>query len=169
MRKSDIAALPDFYQRYVDQVPDNTLINALEDSRKAFIELIKSIPDERGSYAYEEGKWSINQLVSHLNDSERVFCYRALRFARFDQTELEGFEQDDYAKVSGADSRKLSDIIKEFEHIRFASIDLFSGFDDQQLNATGIASQTPISVAGIGYIIAGHVIHHTKVLRERYL
>jgi hypothetical protein len=107
--------------------------------------------------------------VGHLVDSERVFGYRALRFARNDQTPLPGFEQDDYVSNGGFGERRLSDLIEELEHVRKASLSFFRHLDEEAWARTGSANDSLISVRAIAYIIAGHEMHHMRVLRERYL
>jgi uncharacterized damage-inducible protein DinB len=127
------------------------------------------LPAEKLTFRYAEGKWTIKEILVHLIDDERIYAYRALRFARQDQTELPGFEQDDYALHSGANERDIHDILKEFATVRAATISLFEGFDREALLRTGIADGKIMSVRAAAYHIAGHEMRHLNIIKERYL
>ena len=169
MPKPDITYIPAFYQNYVHLVREEDLADALENSARAAEELFYSIPEDQWSFRYAPGKWSISDMLQHLVDAERIFCYRALRFARKDTTPLPGFDENDYAATAGADQRTKSDLMEEFAAVRRATVLLFGSFRDEQVNATGVANQQEISVSAIGFVIAGHLWHHMNVVRERYL
>ncbi|MGV3529181.1 MAG: DinB family protein [Flavisolibacter sp.] len=169
MPKPDITYIPAFYQNYVHLVREEDLTKALKNSAKAAEELFYSIPEDQWSFRYAPEKWSISDMLQHLVDAERIFCYRALCFARKDATPLPGFDENDYAAVAGADQRTKSDLMEEFAAVRKATVLLFSSFTDEQVNATGVANQHEISVSAIGFVIAGHLWHHMNVVRERYL
>ncbi len=165
----DFTTLPGFYRNYVMQVHDQDMLQALELSAKRFKELTGSIPEEKGEYRYAPGKWSIKELICHLMDAERIFAYRALRFARNDVTELPGFEENDYAPQANAHSRTLKQLVVEAENLRKTTIDLFKSFTPEMLQRKGSANGNVVSVLNIGYIIAGHETHHCKIINERYL
>jgi hypothetical protein len=158
-----------YYGHYVSLVEGNDLISALENQIDQTTSLLATIPGEKGTLRYAEGKWSIKELVGHLIDTERVMAYRALRFSRNDTTELEGFDQDPYIENADFDSCKLSDLIKQFELVRRSNILMFKSFSVNAWNRSGIASGNSVSVRGLGYIIAGHEVHHINILKERYL
>ncbi|MBL6447417.1 DinB family protein [Fulvivirga sp. 29W222] len=168
MAKPNLLSVPSFYQKYVERIDEEELIPALINSGNLTIDMIKSIPEASGDYRYAEGKWSIKEVLVHLIDAERVFAYRALRFGRGDKTELSGFEENNYAIASNANTRKLYKIIEEYNNVRAATIDLFSSFDVEALARTGLANGSEISVNAIGFVIAGHETHHRNVLSERY-
>jgi len=107
--------------------------------------------------------------VGHVIDAERVFAYRAFRFGRNDKTPLTGFEQDDYVRIGGFDSRSLSSLVSEFDHVRRATLDLLDGLDEEAWNRRGVASNFEISVRALAWVMAGHEIHHKKIIREKYL
>ena len=130
---------------------------------------MKSIANDKLEYRYDKGKWTIKEVIQHLMDAERIFAYRALRIARQDQTPLPGFEQNDYVQPSQANERSLDDLINEFKAIRASTVALFNSFTDKMLLAKGTASNSPVSVRAIGFIIMGHEIHHCQVIKERYL
>jgi hypothetical protein len=158
-----------YYRHYVSLVEGNDLVSALENQIDQTTSLLATIPEEKGTWRYAEGKWSIKELVGHLIDTERVMAYRALRFSRNDTTELEGFDQDPYIENADFDSCKLSDLTKQFELVRQSNIFMFNSLSENAWNRSGIASGNPVSVRGLGYIIAGHEVHHIKILKERYL
>ena len=142
---------------------------ALSNSVGRSLEFWYAIPSEKGTHRYEEGKWSINQIIAHIIDTERVFCYRALSFARGETASLPGYDHNSYAWNSRADLRSLDSLRKELEVVRQSSLALFNSFDNDQLTSSGVANENPISVRSIGFIIVGHEIHHSGVISERYL
>jgi uncharacterized damage-inducible protein DinB len=155
---------------YIGLLPDDgRVLQHLRDNLKATTELILSIPEEKLSYRYAEGKWTIKEILAHIVDDERIYAYRALRFARNDRTELPGFEQDDYALHSGANERDVKDILSEFAAVRHATISLFEGLDEKALKRSGVASGNVMSVRAAAYHIAGHELRHVNIIRERYL
>ena len=110
----------------------------------------------------------MKEILGHVNDAERIFTYRALRIARGDQTPLPGFEQDDYVKTGGFNERPLADLVEEFADIRSASLALFRSFDEEEWLRRGTASEKEVSVRALGFITAGHELHHRRILEERY-
>ena len=157
------------YETYVSRVPDGNLLMILEDQRLETQELLGGIPDGRALHRYAPGKWSIKEVVGHVTDAERVFCYRALRFARADQTPLPGFDEKTYTPAGRFDARALPDLADELDAVRHATIALFRGFDAEALQRRGPANNKQVSVRALAYIIAGHERHHLGILRERYL
>lgn len=161
---------PEYFVSYINEVKSLDIVEALEDNLDDFTDFIENrVPDIKYQFRYQQGKWSIKEIVQHIIDAERIFGYRALRMARFDVTPLPGFEEDDYVKVSNADAREMDDLLQEFVLVRKATIKLFESFTDEMLLHRGIASGKEISVRAIGYIITGHCIHHQNVVQERYL
>ena len=165
----DFNTLPKFYTHYVNQVKDLDMLDGLEQSGKQMISIINNISEEMGEYRYEKGKWSIKELICHVMDAERIFAYRALRFARKDSTELPGFEENDYAPQANAHARTLKQLVVEVENLRRSTLDLFASFTPEMLQRKGSANKNVVSVVNIGYIISGHESHHRNVLNERYL
>lgn len=161
--------LPTFYQRYVDLVEHDQIVPALITNGNETLELIQSIPESKGEYAYDEGKWTIKEVIAHLIDSERVFAYRALRFSRNDQTVLPGFEENEWAPEANANNRRLYKIAEEFANLRASTVDLFGSFSEEMLQRKGTASGVEMTVEAIGFVIAGHELHTRKILLERYL
>ena len=169
MPRPDLYRVPEFYHGYINKVKEDDLISALKNSTKGLFDLLKSIPNEKYDYRYADGKWTIKEVVQHMLDGERVFTYRALRFARKDDTPLPGFDENLFAQTAKADKRNWTDLVDEFVSLRKATEAMFASFDSEQLEQPGIASENPTYVLGIGYIVAGHVNHHCQVIKERYL
>jgi uncharacterized damage-inducible protein DinB len=167
--KPDFNTLPPFYKNYVMHVQEMDMLEALKFSIAETDTLLSAVPEQLGEYRYAEGKWSIKELLCHMMDAERIFCYRALRFARNDATPLPGFEENDYAPEANAHGRTLKQLLEEMKRLRATTVDLFTSFTPEMLQRKGTANNNLISVINIGYVIAGHETHHRKVLAERYL
>ena len=157
------------YGQYVSLVPEGDIVQILNSQLEETLSLLGGISEDRAGYRYAPDKWSIKEVVGHVVDSERIFAYRVLRFARNDKAPIEGFEQDEFTRNSGFDDRTLADIVAEFEHVRRANLILFRSFGDEVLGRQGIASEAEVSVRALLYIIAGHERHHMGVLKARYL
>ncbi len=158
-----------YYRTYIEALGEVTLMDTLRKQLKNYPQFLASIPQEKLTYRYAEGKWTVAEVLVHVLDTERVFQYRALRFARKDVTPLPGFDQDDYVPNSGANLRSIEQLIKEYKAIRESTISLFETFDAAALKRKGVASNSPMSVAAMGFIMCGHQKHHRNILRERYL
>ncbi|MBI1770236.1 MAG: DinB family protein [Bacteroidetes bacterium] len=165
----NLETIPHFYKNYVKQIDEPDMLQALRISGHRMSELIHSIPSSKADFAYAQGKWTIRELLCHIMDAERIFCYRALRFARNDKTPLSGFEENDYAPQANASGRSLQKIATEMANLRSATIDLFESFTPEMLNRKGTANKNELSVIALGFIISGHETHHRKILMERYL
>lgn len=162
-------ALPPYLLNYFTKAKGRTVQDALEASLQRTASLYLAIPEERGTYRYQEGKWSIKEVLQHINDSERIFAYRALRFARNDSTVLAPFEENDYAPASEADRLALSSILDDHRATRGSTINLFNSFSPAMLVRSGTAGANMVSVEQLGFIIAGHAEHHCEILQQRYL
>ncbi|MFI5171241.1 MAG: DinB family protein [Chitinophagales bacterium] len=160
---------PSYYGKYIAKVPDTDLVDFLKERTKSFVAFLEALPEEKLSYRYAENKWTIPQIVQHLIDAERIFTYRALRFARNDKTNLPGFEENDYANEATGEGRTFAEIINEFNAVRNATITFLDSMNDNLLSRTGTANNNSISVRSICYIMAGHTEHHWQVIIERYL
>lgn len=161
--------VPEFYHKYIRQVQAPDLETALEVHATSLPALLGALPDEHWSYRYAPGKWSIREVVQHIIDTERIFCYRALCFTRGESASLPGFNENLYANQSRADQRSKESLLEEFDTVQKGTRFLFQSFDPAHLDASGIANGNPIYVKGIGFIIAGHCQHHLNILQERYL
>jgi len=144
-------------------------MDGLEQGRSGFLSFMDELPEERLSFSYGPGKWTLAEVLVHIMDTERVFQYRALRFARNDRTDLPGFDQDAFVPNSNASKRSLGDLRQEFVAVRDSSIALFRSFDRETLDRMGIANGLPMGVGAMGFIISGHQAHHLKIIGQRYL
>ncbi|MFB0925408.1 MAG: DinB family protein [Vicingaceae bacterium] len=160
----------EYFQFYINLV-DQTLevATTLEQTHKKTNKILDLITEDKGNYAYADGKWTIKELLVHMIDTERIFCNRALRFARNDKTDLPGYDHDNYVPFSGANERSLKDISDEFNVVRLGTIALFKSFTDDMLDRGGTANGNNLTVLSIGFIISGHETHHVNILEERYL
>lgn len=158
-----------YYETYIGEITTNDLIENLKSTGESSITFLRSIPTEKHLYKYAEGKWSIQELLLHIIDAERIFAYRALRFARNDNTELAGFDEQKYTPESNADARTMASLVEEFQKVREASIALFASFTEDVALRRGKANGHDVSVRALGFIIAGHAEHHLQVIRNRYL
>ena len=158
-----------YFQLYTSQVPEGDIVQLLRAQIDESLALLGSISEERAEHRYQPDKWTIKEVVGHVTDIEWAFTYRVMRFARGDQTPLPGVDQD--VLVPGADfsTRTLASLADEWRHLRAANTVLFDSLTDEALQRTGVASDSEFSVRGILYVIAGHELHHMRVLRERYL
>lgn len=157
-----------FYQHYINQIEGDDLPLLMAPYSEQSWQFWKAIPEEHGDYAYAPGKWTIMQVLNHVNDAERIFAYRALRIARGDETPLAGFDENEYAESATLHHRTLADLVQEFQAIRASSMFLFGSFGERELSRMGTANGQPISVNALGFIILGHMLHHENILRERY-
>jgi len=160
---------PAYYDNYIPLVKQEEIVLALTQNWKELKEFISTIPEEKENFAYAEGKWTIKQVLVHLIDTERIFSYRALRFARKDEQQPLPFEENDYAANAEVSNRTLEDILEEFENVRKASISLFKSFSQATLLLSGRTAMGPATVVSIGFTICGHATHHANVIKERYL
>lgn len=156
------------YANYISLI-EGDVMEALRRQLEEIRELPRDFTEERAGTGYEAGKWSVKELIGHLVDSERVFAYRALCFARGDRTPLPGFEQDDYVRAANFNRRTLDDLAAEFAAVREATLRLFESFDEECWARRGSANQSEASVRALAYMIAGHAAHHFRILRERYV
>ncbi|MDQ3049724.1 MAG: DinB family protein [Bacteroidota bacterium] len=161
-------SVPDWYQGYINALRSRDFMKVLRESYGRNPALLLSIPDNKWNYSYSPGKWTVKEVLLHLTDCERIFAYRALRFARNDKTELSGFDEDEYAPNSNAAKRSDVSIIEEYKAVRAATLTLFEYCDKEMLSRTGYANGHEFSVQMVGAIIAGHELHHFQILKDRY-
>src|SRR5579871_5565636 len=158
-----------YFEKYVSLVSAPDVLAALEDQPRETLGILSTLSEEQAASSYAPGKWTIKEMLGHIIDTERIFSYRALRFGRNDITALASFEQDGYVLASGSNGRSLADLIDEFVCVRRATVWLFRSLDSDAWTRQGTASGNPLSVRAIAYIIAGHELHHRRVLQDKYL
>jgi hypothetical protein len=158
-----------YYSRYIDLVVEGDVMEVLERQAEEFPSFLRGIPAGLHEHRYAEGKWSVKEVIGHLSDAERIFAYRALRFARGDQTELAGFDENAYVPAGEFGARDFESLVAEWESVRRATLSLLRGLSPEAAARRGAANGQEISVRALAYILAGHIIHHGNILRERYL
>lgn len=159
-----------YYEKFIVLVnKDKSVLDQLKENARLHEKKLLSLSDEVLSTPYASGKWSIKDIMMHLTDGERVFLYRAMRFARNDQSSLSFFDENEFAKQANATSMSIKNILKEYKTTRAATLAFFSNQSSAILKRTGIASNTPTSVRACAWIICGHELHHWKVIQDRYL
>lgn len=168
-RRPDASAMPQSLSRYVEAVPDGDILATLESQAAETQAYLGALDATQAGHRYAPGKWTVKQVVAHVSDAERVFAYRALSFARKDQTALPPFEEDDWAAANTCEQRSLQEVLAELAAVRQASLALFRGLDDEAWDRQGTANGKRFSVRALAWMLAGHEAHHLRVLRERYL
>jgi uncharacterized damage-inducible protein DinB len=158
-----------YYSRYISKVADGDIVATLERQIGDTLRLLRAIEESRGGHRYADGKWSIREVVGHMSDTERVFTYRAVRFARNDATPLPGYDENHFVANARFDARTVRDLADELEAVRGATIAFFSRLDDDEWQRRGTANDTSMSVRAVAWIVAGHELHHLGILTDRYL
>jgi hypothetical protein len=157
------------YDGYVSLVPGNNVLAALDEQRRQMLLLLSGRTEADGEIRYAPDKWSLKEVLGHVNDGERIMSYRALRIARGDATPIEGYEQDDYVRNSPFGQRPLSDLIEDYIAVRRATVSLFRNLDEAAWARRGVANKNEVTVRALAYIIAGHELHHRRIIEEKYL
>ncbi len=168
MKRPEAGEYAEYYANYISKVPGTDVPGILGAQRLHMSQLFAGRTERDGNFRYAPGKWTVKEVLGHITDAERIFTYRALRIARGDQTPLPSFEQDDYVKNGGFAARTLGDLVEEFGAVRSASIALCRSFNEEAWSRRGVASQKQVTVRALGFITAGHQIHHRMVLEEQY-
>jgi len=157
-----------YYDRYISLIAGSDILGTLDSQRRQMMLLLSGRDESDGNFRYAPEKWSAKEVLGHVCDTERVFVYRALRIARGDQTPLAGFEQDDYVKNGPFARAPLAEIIEDYIAVRRATITLLRNLDEAAWTRRGVANKNEVSVRGLAYIIAGHELHHRRMLEEKY-
>ncbi len=168
MKQPNADEFPPFYKTYIDTVSES-VIGELEYQINSFTAFLKGIPGDKATFAYAEGKWTLKELIGHVNDTERIMAYRALRIARNDKTPLPGFDENEYVSNAHFADRTIESLADEFAALRRANMFLIKSFTEEEVDRIGISNNLPISVRALIYILAGHLNHHRKIIEERYL
>ncbi|WP_294287918.1 DinB family protein [uncultured Chryseobacterium sp.] len=158
-----------YIQRYLDLIPSENWLEELKRTEEQTVGIYGKLSEEQSAFAYAEGKWTLKELLLHLSDTERVFQYRILAFARGDKNELPGFDEERYAQNSYANERSLGSLLEEYRLVRKSSQILLETLNPSVLNNIGTANGNEISAETIGKLIVGHNIHHLNIIEERYL
>ncbi len=159
---------PAFAEQYVSLITGNDILGTLRIQLNQTATLFSGRSERDADFRYAPEKWTVKEVLGHIADAERIFAYRALRIARGDQTPLAGFEQDDYVREGHFNKRKLADLAAEFADVRLASLALFSSFGADVWSRRGVANNSAVTVRALAFIVAGHELHHRRILEERY-
>ncbi len=157
-----------YYEHYISLIQGEDILNTLDQQRRQMMLLLSCRDEEEGNFRYAPEKWSAKEVLGHVCDTERIFAYRTLRIARADATPLEGFEQDDYVRHGPFAQRPVADLVEEFSAVRRATLSLLRTLDEAAWMRRGVANKNDVSVRALAYIIAGHELHHRKLLEEKY-
>lgn len=169
--KKDITSIEyaPYYNLYLNRVhQDTTLLEGFQQSKEIFTRFLDEIPQEKYYYQYAEGKWTVKEIIQHIIDTERIFCYRALRIARGDKTPLPGFDENAFVPPSKANEKSMNQLKEEYTSLRESNLSLYKGFDKWMLEELGEASAGPVSVRAIPFILMGHEKHHMHIFEMRY-
>ena len=158
-----------YYDRYISLIQGNDILAALDEQRRQMLLLLSGRTEPDGDLRYAPEKWSLKEVLGHINDTERIMSYRALRISRGDATPIAGFEQDDYVRNSPLGRRPLADLIEDYIAVRRATVSLFRNLDEPAWTRRGVASNNEVTVRALAYIIAGHELHHRRIIEEKYL
>jgi hypothetical protein len=158
-----------YYERYISLVKTDDMVATLQKQAQQTRDLLGKLTADQSEFRYAPGKWSVKEVQGHVNDTERIMSYRVLRIARGDQTPIEGFEQEDYVTAGKFGRRTMDDLLQEFITIRNATIQLIRHLDEETAERRGTANNKQISARAIVYVIAGHELHHRRILEEKYL
>jgi hypothetical protein len=169
MSKPNTKDYPEYFGKYINQVPEDDLQQAFKNQLSIIQEFLRSVDEERSDFAYAPGKWTLKELLQHTIDTERIFNYRALCIARKETVSLPSFDENIYAQNSDANARTWKSLSAEFLNVRRSTEDLFESFSETMLQQKGLANDKSISVISIGFITIGHVYHHIAVVKEKYL
>lgn len=160
---------PVYFQNYINQVQEEDVMTAIENQQTVIDIFFDTISEEKSVHAYAEGKWTLKELLQHVIDTERIFIFRSLAFARKETQSLPGFDETVYAANSNANARTWKSLCEELKAVRKTSQMLFENFTDEMFNSSGLANNNPTTVNALGFILVGHVYHHKNIIETRYL
>ena len=160
---------PPYFQNYINQVPEEDVMTAVENQQSVIDHFFDGISEEKSTYAYDEGKWTLKELLQHVIDTERIFIFRSLAFARKEKQSLPGFDESDYAANSNANARTWKSLCEELKAVRKTAQLLFESFTYEMFSSTGLANNHSTTVNAMGFILVGHVYHHKNIIETKYL
>ncbi|MEH7548337.1 MULTISPECIES: DinB family protein [Bacillaceae] len=169
VQRPEVSEFPEYYLPYVNLVPDGDLSEILKENLEKTASLAEGLSEESGQSRYAPGKWSIKEVLGHMTDTERIMSYRLLRIGRGDRTPLAGFNENDYIAASNFDGLSIKQIIEDFTAVRKATITLINNMPEEAWERIGVANNSDTTTRALAYIIAGHALHHLKIINERYL
>ena len=159
----------EFYHGYVSKIDAEDILNCLQKQREIYLNLLNSIDESLGDHQYAPGKWTIKQVINHMNDTERIFTYRALALSRGESNAIPGYDHNAYVDAVDVSNRTLADLSQEFETIRAATLSFYGNLPQSYGARMANVNGNPMSVRALAFITAGHLQHHMDILTERYL
>lgn len=168
-RRPERSEAAEYYFRYIDQVPGSNVLEFLTVQRSEALALLQRVPATKPGYRYAPDKWTLREVVGHINDTERLFCSRAFWFARGLESSLPSFDQNVAIAAARFDDRSWSDLVSEFAVVRDATLTFFKGLRSDDWDRRGTASEKLFTVRSVAYLAAGHVSHHLDIVKTRYL
>ena len=169
IQRPEVSEFSEFYLTYVNSVPDGDLLKILKENLEKTTAVAEGLSEKAGQSRYAPGKWSIKEVLGHMTDTERIMSYRLLRIGRGDRTPLAGFNENDYIDASNFDRLSIQQIIEDFTAVRKATITLINNMPEEAWENIGVANNNETTTRALAYIIAGHALHHLKIINERYL
>ena len=160
---------PAYFEKYIDQVPEGNLLDILISQLEETTSFLSSLEETQWNYRYAPGKWTLKEVLGHISETERIMSYRLLRMSRGDQTPLPGYDEDEYVKEACFHSHSATDLLEEFRAVRHSTYTLIRGLNEEGWGRKGVANNKEISVRAIAFIIAGHELHHMKIIKDKYV
>lgn len=168
LEKPDNNEYGEYYHKYVHSLDNSPLIDHLSRQKSILLKMFKEMTDDQASFRYAEGKWSVKQGIGHMIDTEQIFCYRAISFARGEKQSLPGYDQDAYVENGRFDELSVEQLIRRYDATRELTLSLIDSLNEEELTKSGLANNNPVSVRAIFWIIAGHENHHIRIFKEKY-
>lgn len=167
--KPELEKFPDYTRGYIKLIPEGDIVDILSNQLETTHNLLSKVTKGQADYRYEEGKWTLSEVLGHLTDTERIMSYRILRIARGDTSPLLGFDENEFVKEASFSVRTMAELLEDYQNVRRATISLLKGLPQHSLDYRGKANGFDVSVESIAYMIAGHELHHLNIIKERYL
>lgn len=169
LKRPDLEEFPVYMRSYVQLIPEGDIIQILNGQMASTQEIFSAVTEKQAEYRYAEGKWTLSEVLGHLTDTERIMNYRILRIARGDKSPLMGFDENEYVQEASFNERTIADLLEDYQNVRRATISLLKGLPQKSLQNKGNANGFEVTVETIAYMIAGHELHHIKIIQEKYL
>lgn len=169
LKRPDLEEFPVYMRSYVQLIPEGDIIQILNGQIASTQEIFSAVTEKQAEYSYAEGKWTLSEVLGHLTDTERIMNYRILRIARGDKSPLMGFDENEYVQEASFNERTIADLLEDYQNVRRATISLLKGLPQKSLQNKGNANGFEVTVETIAYMIAGHELHHIKIIQEKYL
>ncbi|MBT2681456.1 DinB family protein [Bacillus sp. ISL-35] len=169
LKRPDLEEFPVYMRSYVQLIPEGDIIQILNGQLASTHKLFSVVTEEQADYRYAEGKWTLSEVLGHLTDTERIMSYRILRIARGDKSPLMGFDENEYVQEASFYERAIAELLEDYQNVRRSTISLLKGLPQKSLLNKGNANGFEVSVETIAYMIAGHELHHLKIIQQKYL